>query len=125
MAKDQTRRLTPKVVQDDTDAFTGLKSIKGYKPANANYAAEKGNAFYDKLPKLHETEKNAKNAYDLAHDASMKAEWDFHNFMLGAKDQVVAQFGDDSNEIQNLGMKKKSDYKRPKHKPNPTPKPTA
>ena len=119
MAKDQTSRLSPKLVQEDINAFTGLKSIKGYKPANANYVAEKGKTLYDKLPKLHEIEKNAKNAFDLAHDASNKAEWDFHNYMLGAKDQVIAQFGDDSNEVQNLGMKKKSDYKRPKRKPKP------
>jgi hypothetical protein len=31
--------------------------------------------------------------------------------MLGAKDQVVAQFGRDSNEVQSLGLKKASEYR--------------
>jgi hypothetical protein len=31
--------------------------------------------------------------------------------MLGAKDQIVAQFGRDSNEAEAVGLKKKSEYK--------------
>ena len=40
-------------------------------------------------------------------------EWEFHNAMLGAKMQVTAQFGDDSDEVQAIGLKKKSEYKAP------------
>ena len=36
--------------------------------------------------------------------------------MLGAKDQVKAQFGKDSIQLQELGLKKTSDYKRPGRK---------
>jgi hypothetical protein len=46
----------------------------------------------------------------------MSAERDFHNAILGAKDQVKAQFGKDSNELQALGLKKASEYKRPSPK---------
>jgi hypothetical protein len=31
--------------------------------------------------------------------------------MLGAKDQVVAQFGRDSTEVQAIGLKRASEYK--------------
>ena len=48
------------------------------------------------------------------------AQWAFHDFIFGAKTQVNAQFGDSSNEIQVLGLKKKSEYKSPTKK-NPTP----
>jgi hypothetical protein len=60
---------------------------------------------------------------DAARDDSTAAEWAFHNAILGAKDQVIAQFGDDSNEVQSLGLKKKSEYKSPKTKP-PSPAPS-
>jgi hypothetical protein len=40
--------------------------------------------------------------------------------MLGAKNQVKAQFGDSSNEIQSLGLKKKSEYKSGGKKKPPT-----
>jgi hypothetical protein len=33
--------------------------------------------------------------------------------MLGAKDQVVAQYGDDSDAVQSLGLTKKSERKSP------------
>ena len=44
------------------------------------------------------------------------AEWEFHDVIFGAKTQVKAQFGDSSNEIQALGLKKKSEYKSPTKK---------
>ena len=36
--------------------------------------------------------------------------------LLGAKDQVIAQYGSDSDQVQSLGLKKKSDYKALKRK---------
>jgi len=36
--------------------------------------------------------------------------------MLGVKAQVIATFGDDSNEVQSLGLVKKSERKRPTRK---------
>lgn len=36
-----------------------------------------------------------------------------HNAILGACTQVLAQYGDDSDAIQSLGLKKRSDRKRP------------
>ena len=42
--------------------------------------------------------------------------------MLGAKVQVNAQFGDSSNEVASLGVKKKSEYKSPaRHKQSKEP----
>jgi len=36
--------------------------------------------------------------------------------MLGVKDQVTAQFGLDSNEVQAIGLKKTSERKSPQRK---------
>jgi hypothetical protein len=46
-------------------------------------------------------------------DATTAAEWDFHNTMLAVKEQVIAQFGKNSDQVQALGLKKKSEYKAP------------
>ncbi|HEY5232033.1 MAG TPA: hypothetical protein VIK35_00670 [Verrucomicrobiae bacterium] len=43
----------------------------------------------------------------------MAAQWTFHNALLGAKQQVLAQFGDDSDEAQALGLTKKSERAKP------------
>jgi hypothetical protein len=36
--------------------------------------------------------------------------------MLGVKTQVVAQYGDNSDQVQALGLKKKSERKKPARK---------
>jgi hypothetical protein len=36
--------------------------------------------------------------------------------MLRVKDQVIAQFGKDSNEVQALGLKKASERKAPQRR---------
>ena len=41
------------------------------------------------------------------------AEWEFHNTMLAVKEQVIAQFGKNSDQVQALGLKKKTEYKAP------------
>jgi hypothetical protein len=44
---------------------------------------------------------------------NVAAQWAFHNAMLGAKQQVLAQFDDDSDEAQALGLTKKSERAKP------------
>jgi hypothetical protein len=63
---------------------------------------------------------------DAARDDATAAEWEFHNALLEAKNQVKAQYGPDSNELQGLGLKKKSEFKSPgpKTKPGPSPAPS-
>jgi hypothetical protein len=61
-------------------------------------------------------EAQAKAAYDAARDNAVKAEWTFHNLILGVKDQVASQFGRDSNEYQALGLEKKAERKSPTRK---------
>lgn len=49
----------------------------------------------------------------------IEAEWEFHNAILVAKEQVIGQYGIDSNEAQAVGIKKKSERKSPGTKPKP------
>ena len=53
-------------------------------------------------------------AVAAAWDDAAAREREFHNLMMGVKDQVIAQFGKDSNEVQSIGLKKASEYSRPK-----------
>jgi DNA-binding GntR family transcriptional regulator len=63
-----------------------------------------------------ETETQAEAAAKAARDDATAAEWDFHNAILGAKQQVTAQYGADSNEVQSVGLTKKSERAKPKRK---------
>ena len=120
MADQNTRPLSPKQLQADLDAFSALKGITGYTPANPDFSLVNGNAA--KTAMLDAEEQSAQDAATAAasRDDEIAAQWAFHDFVLGSKTQVKAQFGDSSNEIQALGLKKKSEYKNPSKKA-PTP----
>jgi hypothetical protein len=123
MAKDETVRIRPSLLQEDRDAFSALKSLVGYSPSNTAYTINEIQTAQDDLLSKRDAEAQAQAVFDGARDDAVAAEWAFHNKMLGAKDQVIAQFGADSNELQALGLKKKSEYKSPS-KPAPATPPT-
>jgi hypothetical protein len=122
MARFETRRLKPSLLTEDTDGFSALQDIPDYAPANADYSVANGSTAQTAMLKAQQSEAQAEAAYKAARDNSVAAEWDFHNFTLGAKKQVMAQYGDSSNQIQGLGLKKKTEYKTPSKK-NGTVKP--
>jgi len=49
---------------------------------------------------------------DLANTRAA-AESEFHDFTLAVKEQVIAQYGKSSDQVQSLGLKKKTEYKAP------------
>ncbi len=119
MAKDQTRRLQPSILQSDRDTLAAIAGITGYTPANPAFTLTKLQNAGGAMDDAQETETQKQGDADAARDDAVAAEWDFHNAVLGAKAQVKAQFGDDSNEWQALGQTKKSEFARPAAKAKP------
>lgn len=113
MAKNQTRRIASAVLSADREAFDALQGITNYAPANPAYKTENIKATRDRMDDALREATQAEAAAEAKRAAANAAEWDFHNDMLGAKAQVTAQFGDDSDEHAALGNKKKSEYKTP------------
>ena len=116
MAKDETKRLKPEFISEDTTAYQAWQAILEYQPNNPDYAATVVRSNRAEVEAAQLAEVQAKAAYDAARDNAVKAEWSFHNLILGVKDQVASQFGRDSNEYQALGLKKKSERKAPARK---------
>jgi len=111
MAKNQTKRIQPSILKADKDAFNALKAITNYTPANPAYAVDKIADVLDDMDTKQAEEVQAKTAADGARDVATAAEWEFHNLMLGATDQVAAQFTKNSNQFQSLGKKKPEEYR--------------
>jgi glutathione peroxidase-family protein len=116
MAKNQTKRISAKLLKSDRDAFKKLKKVEEYDPKNVKFTVAKGQTAFDDMEAAQETEVQEQAAADGSRDDAVSAEWDFHNYILGAREQVIAQFSKDSNEIQSVGLKKKSEYKSPSKK---------
>ena len=121
MADSKTTKLNPRILQADLDTYTALKAFPDYKPANNDYTVAKGeNKKGDKDTKQ-ELEVQKKADWQAARDDAVAAEWAFHDWILGARDQVKAQYGPNSNQYQSIGLKKKSEYKSKTSKKPKTP----
>jgi hypothetical protein len=116
MAKNQNKRLTPSLIQSDLDSYTAWQGMTTYTPANTAYAKTAVTAKQTAMKAAQDAETAVQVALATARDAAAAAEWDFHNTMLGVKEQVIAQFGKNSDQVQALGLKKKSEYKTPARK---------
>ena len=111
------RRLAPQRVQSDIDAYLAIKAIPDWNPLKPEYSLEAIACGHDALRATQETELHAQHALDAARDALIREQRDFHERILGAKDQARAMYGSDSDQVAALGLKKKSDKKSPTRAP--------
>jgi hypothetical protein len=105
------KRLPADVLQEDLAAFAGLLALENYTPSNSQYTLSAVKAIKEAMEANQTSETQKISAANAARDDSIANEREFHNLILGVKDQVKAQYGKDSNQLQSLGLKKKSDYK--------------
>ena len=120
MAKDQTKRLRPVIVQTDKDVLAAIATLSpAYAPADPQYSVANLTASQTGMLNSQNTEVQKLGEAAAARDAANAAEWAFHNKIQGAKLQVMAQYGADSDQLQAIGLKKKSERKKPSRKPAP------
>lgn len=119
MAKNQSKRLSPKVLASDETAVNAIDAMSDYNPSNTDFTKVKVAAVRAEMDAKRRLETQAKDAYDAARDAAAASEWNFHNVRIGASDQVVAQYGRDSDQAASVGRKKSSERKSPTRKPKP------
>ena len=107
------RRLSPQNLNQDVDAYNGFKTIDSYSTKRINATPEALQQAYQAMLAQQQAETEKLALYRAAADAARLAEWEFHNAVLAMKEVVKGQFGSDSDEAQAVGLKKKSDRKRP------------
>ena len=116
MARNQSKRLPPVKIEVDERGLAALQAIANYTPINPAYSLDAVRNAHVELENLRRAEAQAAAAMAAVRDQKVAQEWEFHNLMLGVKEQVIAQFGKDSSEVQALGLKRKSEYKPPTRK---------
>jgi hypothetical protein len=112
----ETKRLKPAQIAEDESGFEALQAMALYDPANRAYTLQAVASAYSLMQSARREETQTAVALDTARDNAVAQEWVFHNLMLGVKDQVIAQFGRNSNEVQALNLKKTSERKAPQRK---------
>ena len=111
MPNNANRRLPPDTLQADLDCITALKAIEGYAPSNPADTLTALNDIQTRVAAAQERELHAANAYAAARDDAVLLENERHERVKSVKNQVRAQYGNDSNEVASLGLKKTSERK--------------
>ena len=120
MASTSTNRVNPQQLDSDVDAFAALKGLTGYTPHNPRYSIESIGAALDAMRAADEAVIRANNTLTVARETLATAERTFHEMILGVKAETKVLFGEDSDELAALGLKRKSDRARPKRSSKPT-----
>ena len=111
-----SRRMAPALIAEDEEAFAALKAIANYAPANPAYSIAAIEQAYQELQAARTLEVQTDAAAKAASDNVVEKQLNFHNLIIGSRDQVTAQFGRNSDQVQAVGRKKSSEYKAPKRK---------
>lgn len=101
-------------LKKDNDAYIALKSITNYVPVNKDVELAKVESIHTSMLAAQEQRKLLENQLKAQTDRCAMAEHAFHDTMLEVKSQVKALYGSDSDELNSLGIKKKSDYSQRK-----------
>ncbi|MBH8575570.1 hypothetical protein I8752_21675 [Nostocaceae cyanobacterium CENA369] len=114
--QDTTRRLRLQTISQDVTSFHGLQTISTYDTTRADASAKNLQQAYQAMLAQQQAETEKLALYRAAIDAARLAEWEFHNAVLAMKEVVRGQYGSDSDQAQAIGLKKKSNRKRPSRK---------
>jgi len=114
--QDKTRRLRPQTISQDIDSLHGLQTVSTYDTTRPDASTTNLQQVYQAMLISQQAETEKLALYRAASDAARLAEWEFHNAVLAMKEVVRGQYGSDSDQAQAVGLKKKSDRKRPSRK---------
>ncbi len=117
------KRLTPKRLQMARDITAAIQQMPGF-TGDADHSPAAISTAEGQVDTDRDSEVQTKNAADTARDRAAASEQEFYNRVLRVREMVVGQFGSSSDQAAAVGLKKKSERKRPKRTtPSPTPTP--
>ncbi len=114
MPSTRNHRLPAHILQADLDCITALKAIEGYAPSNPADSLAALTELQTRVAAAGEREFHTANSHAAARDDAVLLENERHERVKSVKNQIRAQFGNDSNEVASLGLKKDSERKAPK-----------
>ena len=114
--QDKTRRLPSQSISQDITSLHGLQTVSTYDTTRADASVANLLQAYQDMLMQQQGETEKLTLYRAATDAARLAEWEFHNAVLAMKEVIRGQYGSDSDEAQAVGLKKKSERKRPNRK---------
>jgi hypothetical protein len=112
--KKQKKRLRKEIVQADVALMAVFKTLPGYAPRNPQFSVAAMEQSHNELAQLLHEELLIEMQLAAVRERIVEVGHRYHDQLLGGKHEAVVQFGDDSVEIEALGIKRKSERKQPR-----------
>lgn len=90
-----------------------VRTFTDYKPSNLAYGIAPMTMHEQALKTAEADLMHAQQALDEAINNLIAAQWLLHNGVLGMREQVIAQYGRSSNQVEKMGLKRKTEYNTP------------
>jgi hypothetical protein len=113
MAKNETKPIDPTTIAEDRKILRAIQGMTTYTPPRPAVAITALTQVESDLSKAEAAAEKARNDLEAARDAHVEQQWAFHNAILAAKKAVIAQYGDDSDEVAAVGYVKASEKRSP------------
>ena len=113
MASRSKTRVAPATLDADRDTLLAIQDLTDYLPRNAAFSADTLATLENTLTSAEKDELRTRIAHEASRDRAIAAAQAFHEATLGAKAEVIAQYGANSDAVQAIGLKRKSDRRRP------------
>jgi hypothetical protein len=111
MARNESKRISPPILAADESAAAAVAQIADYQPERLQIGREAVAACLADYRAAKQREQDLEGDLDAARDQTVGAAWKLHNLMLEVKAFVEYRYGSSSDELQRLGIKKKSERK--------------
>lgn len=109
-------RISPQRLQEDVDCYLAIKALPNWQPLNPKVSLANMTAAYEALQASYEAELHIIHSLSAARDTVIANQWELREMVVIARNQAKAMYGEDSDEVVAMGLKKKSDRKSPKPK---------
>ncbi len=113
-----SQRLRSEAIKANRKALSGIQSLEDYAPRNSAYSVDRLEVLHQQMEAAQKEEERMVATLVATRTAAIEAERTFHEAMLGAKSEVITQYGADSSAVQRLGLKRKSERRRPTRRAN-------
>ena len=108
----ETTRVNPKQILKDIESYHAFGTMTDYKANNPAHTGEPAESAYKPLGDAEQPALAPHPAPAAAADALIAARRDFHDVILGVKNEARALYGPSSDQVAALGLKKKSEQSK-------------
>ena len=116
MAHSNRQNPNPSMIANARAVLRGIERLTDYAPPNPSFSLAALQVLERVLSEAERRVEDLQHMLDLARNGLVLARRNFCNAIQSAKQQVVAQYGDDSMEVEAIGLTRRSERKRGKRR---------